>query len=488
MGVKYAKIGIQLFNQYDLPMIGLPNIPKDSADRKQSKYFVSLEYDGYDFKGPTADLFEFDEETKKEKKYSGSTPINAMTPDSPQLKELLKYYYSFYDVKFNKIGEFDLSLTVRLPDKDKTIIFQENFALSFINAKVSQVEIDFHLPNNHYVFTLGEPLPSFTLYFFDALKKPIQYSGNIKILMESKDMLISRNEKNASFSLIEVDNQDHFIVETLNIWKPIPMNRSKNIVHDDDDDEEDRDENKNSSILFDALQYIPQKPISFTCRLLEKVHSSSSTTNKKEKFKELCPEIQFTLLFRPGIPHQLHLWKPESLPIAIENHDSIPFLHFIVRDAWGNRTIIPSDEMIFSSLLSPSSLFVFSFAKDLTKEEISHLVWFIEFQSTGPLELNSSSSSSSSSLVRNAIEFSKGSGELVCSSIKCNYPGSLPMEGKEVNQKILLKTNQNKKSSGGMKDFEVFELPILVTPDFVPSEVRVSCHCFVSLDDINKYF
>jgi hypothetical protein len=447
-GLEYSKIGIQLFNNFEKPMIGLPHVPKDPADRRNTRYSVELNYDGYDFRGSCFELLEYDDQLKVFKKYTGSTPISSQVTNFPT--DLTKVFYPFYHVKFNKLGNYDLTITVRLPDKDKTPIFQDKLSVNFIRPPVQSATINFHMEKDH-IFTLGDFLPPFTLSFFGINNQPIAYEGEIKIVFESKEMLISKKEKKGNESLIEVNENDHYTVESNTIWKPIPFQGN----NADQEEDGENDESIPTGQLFHPEQYISQKSVAFKCLLLEKVPGAGNKNNNK--YKALCPEISFQLMFRPGFPFQLDLSKP-PLPIQVENNSPIPFLHFILKDLWGNRTVIPSNEGVSGENIEPN-------------EEIK---WFIEF-SEGPLSLSTTTSSSTTTSPGNMTEIQKGQGELLCSMVKCSYRGSLPTEGKEVNQIVKLKSS-NKKL---MKDIEIFQLPLLILPDVIPSTLKVIYRLFV---------
>jgi hypothetical protein len=141
------------------------------------------------------------------------------------------------------------------------------------------------------------------------------------------------------------------------IWKPIP---SQGNIADQEDGE--NDESTSTGQLFHPDQYISQKSVEFKCRFWEKVLGTGNKNNSK--YKALCPEISFQLMFRPGFPFQLDLLKPPlPIPVEVENNNLILSVHFILKDLCGNRTVIPSSEGVPGENI----------------EQLEESKWFIEF-------------------------------------------------------------------------------------------------------------
>jgi hypothetical protein len=377
-GKKYWRVGVQLLDNFENVQIGLPHIPSDQSDRRKSRYTVGLKYRYKPAKGQTTSVTEkksFDEDYELwgfDPTYGKDIAFNKNTNKDLTLSD---FFYSFYNICFDKLGTIELTATVKLP-QTKTIIKTETVTIKIGNPSIHHMKFNKNKnPFEGMILKLGDCLPPFTLVFYDENNELIPYTGEMKFSLSSStaNVNIATNKKYANNYIVQLSGAQSVSLDE-RVWKVA---------------------NKmNGDPIFSKTDIITKKLLSFTLDFLE---ASGDHPHK------ICNPFTFNVFFRPGVIHHLAFLNESAN--YFKNDERIPLLRFICYDGKDNRTFPLEDEK-----------------------------WELELieDMNSPLEyINKNVNNISNRL----LEVIPGTGEIMCLNvIKAAYVEALPAEGQIFNQ------------------------------------------------------
>lgn len=417
-GVKYYKMGIQIFNNNGMPMISLPQM-RESQRNKDNRYYVNLATNNHVI-GETSELYQYDELKREDMKVLGSS-----------LKDKSIYgrcYFSFYEITFHQVGKILLNITVKLPDGHKTPVFTQRITIMNTAPIIENVRITNLKRLESTVLTLGDYLPSFGVQLLDFEENPSPYSGSLKVMVTSVNedhVMVTKNPK-SSGDILDLTDQHQFEVET-DIWQPLP---TKNTV------------------LFNKEEYIRNKQFTFKLQLLQPLGNEPSASGSKKaakKYQLIGQDLFFTLTIRPGLPSALTLLYPQETTLLLKNYEIIERLVLGCVDEWGNRT----NPMILEE-------FVSNLSGEFIEEEKDWQLILGE----APLQ----------DIEDTRVAYENDSGCFEITSLQCCYNGTIPFEGKKVHQDISI---SSEKYEQYLKRVRELRIPIKIFPRFIPSKLIV---------------